>query len=224
MPPRQKPARRVSSRPQARKSGVLQREFEHLLERAEKYLAAQRRPCAHAHHGRKSHNGSVGIRPEWKKTGSGAWTRTRILGSKGPCATNCTTPEWCKKCSRVSTVFPRANCSAQIAAPAFAADASFCYAFEESFFNTERCPSGLRSTLGKRVLGKLNRGFESHPLRHATSSGAAHCKPARIACQVGHSGRKQTHICVSRVQFEFSTIFTPAPGANQTWGPPAFAS
>ncbi len=25
--------------------------------------------------------------------GSGAWTRTRILGSKGPCATNCTTPE-----------------------------------------------------------------------------------------------------------------------------------
>jgi hypothetical protein len=31
---------------------------------------------------------------------------------------------------------------------------------------TERCPSGLRSTLGKRVLGKLNRGFESHPLRH----------------------------------------------------------
>jgi hypothetical protein len=32
---------------------------------------------------------------------------------------------------------------------------------------TERCPSGLRSTLGKRVLGKLNRGFESHPLRHS---------------------------------------------------------
>src|SRR5215831_10365472 len=33
-------------------------------------------------------------------------------------------------------------------------------------FPSERCPSGLRSTLGKRVLGKLNRGFESHPLRH----------------------------------------------------------
>jgi hypothetical protein len=32
--------------------------------------------------------------------------------------------------------------------------------------HAERCPSGLRSTLGKRVLGKLNRGFESHPLRH----------------------------------------------------------
>ena len=30
----------------------------------------------------------------------------------------------------------------------------------------ERCPSGLRSTLGKRVSGKLDRGFESHPLRH----------------------------------------------------------
>src|SRR5580704_12311440 len=32
--------------------------------------------------------------------------------------------------------------------------------------DAERCPSGLRSTLGKRVLGKLNRGFESHSLRH----------------------------------------------------------
>ena len=45
---------------------------------------------------------------------------------------------------------------------------------------TERCPSGLRSTLGKRVLGKLNRGFESHPLRQLlyflvfTSSRAYH--------------------------------------------------
>ena len=36
-----------------------------------------------------------------------------------------------------------------------------------SEFRMERCPSGLRSTLGKRVLGKLNRGFESHPLRHS---------------------------------------------------------
>src|SRR6266568_2090505 len=27
------------------------------------------------------------------RSGSGAWTRTKILGSKGPCATNCTTPE-----------------------------------------------------------------------------------------------------------------------------------
>src|SRR3984893_7272864 len=34
------------------------------------------------------------------KSGSGAWTRTRILGSKGPCATNCTTPEWEQNCSR----------------------------------------------------------------------------------------------------------------------------
>jgi hypothetical protein len=34
--------------------------------------------------------------------------------------------------------------------------------------DAERCPSGLRSTLGKRVLGKLNRGFESHPLRHSS--------------------------------------------------------
>jgi hypothetical protein len=38
-----------------------------------------------------------------RKIGSGAWTRTRILGSKGPCATDCTTPEWPKKCSRVLT-------------------------------------------------------------------------------------------------------------------------
>ena len=35
---------------------------------------------------------------------------------------------------------------------------------------TERCPSGLRSTLGKRVLGKLNRGFKSHPLRHTINT------------------------------------------------------
>jgi hypothetical protein len=100
-------------------------------------------------------------------SGSGAWTRTRILGSKGPCATNCTTPEWCKKCSRVLINFPpRILNSANRLAAKFAARASFCYASEHSFFKTERCPSGLRSTLGKRVLGKLNRGFESHPLRH----------------------------------------------------------
>ncbi len=30
----------------------------------------------------------------------------------------------------------------------------------------ERCPSGLRCTLGKRVWGKTHRGFESPPLRH----------------------------------------------------------
>ena len=42
-----------------------------------------------------------------------------------------------------------------------------CIQFVTLLFNhhAERCPSGLRSTLGKRVLGKLNRGFESHPLR-----------------------------------------------------------
>ena len=39
----------------------------------------------------------------------------------------------------------------------------------------ERCPSGLRSTLGKRVLGKLNRGFKSHPLRHPSLSVLANC-------------------------------------------------
>jgi hypothetical protein len=32
--------------------------------------------------------------------------------------------------------------------------------------NVERWPSGLRRTLGKRVCGKLYRGFESHSLRH----------------------------------------------------------
>jgi hypothetical protein len=31
---------------------------------------------------------------------------------------------------------------------------------------SERWPSGLRRTLGKRVCGKLYRGFESHSLRH----------------------------------------------------------
>ncbi len=37
--------------------------------------------------------------------------------------------------------------------------------------NVERCPSGLRSTLGKRVCGKPHRGFESHPLRHPNAGG-----------------------------------------------------
>ena len=32
--------------------------------------------------------------------------------------------------------------------------------------DAERWPSGLRRTLGKRVCGKLYRGFESHSLRH----------------------------------------------------------
>ena len=32
-------------------------------------------------------------------------------------------------------------------------------------YRTERCPSGLRSTLGKRVYMKVYRGFESHSLR-----------------------------------------------------------
>ena len=31
---------------------------------------------------------------------------------------------------------------------------------------SERCPSGLRSTLGKRVCVYAYRGFESLPLRH----------------------------------------------------------
>src|ERR1700761_1481199 len=33
---------------------------------------------------------------------------------------------------------------------------------------TERWPSGLRRTLGKRVCGKPYRGFESHSLRQCT--------------------------------------------------------
>ncbi len=32
----------------------------------------------------------------------------------------------------------------------------------------ERCPSGLRSTLGKRVWLKDHRGFESHPFRQSS--------------------------------------------------------
>jgi hypothetical protein len=45
---------------------------------------------------------------------------------------------------------------------------SHCFVTLLKFIHgAERCPSGLRSTLGKRVLGKLNRGFESHPLRHS---------------------------------------------------------
>ncbi len=41
------------------------------------------------------------------KNGSGTWTRTKILGSKGPRATNCTIPEWRRKCSRQrANLFP----------------------------------------------------------------------------------------------------------------------
>lgn len=32
--------------------------------------------------------------------------------------------------------------------------------------NKERCPSGLRGSPGKRVCGKLHRGFKSLSLRH----------------------------------------------------------
>jgi hypothetical protein len=34
----------------------------------------------------------------------------------------------------------------------------------------ERCPSGLRSTLGKRVCRQRHRGFKSRPLRHPSPS------------------------------------------------------
>src|SRR5579872_1994629 len=44
-------------------------------------------------HVRRIHRGGISIR----RDGSGAWTRTRILGSKGPCATNCTTPDRSRK-------------------------------------------------------------------------------------------------------------------------------
>jgi hypothetical protein len=56
MPPRNKPARRNSARQFSRKSAVTSREFEHLLERAEKYLsehdkqlARSTRPAGKAH-------------------------------------------------------------------------------------------------------------------------------------------------------------------------------
>src|ERR1700728_2056897 len=61
--------------------------------------------------------------------------------------------------------------------------------------HAERCPSGLRSTLGKRVLGKLNRGFESHPLRHI------------------HNGRDHRSAWVSSHEFSILVLasFRPAP-------------
>ena len=92
------------------------------------------------------------------KFGSGAWTRTRITSSKGWRATDCTTPEQPEKCSRAADACAMYPGQLHLAR-------RFCYA--RSSATVERCPSGLRSTLGKRVLGKLNRGFESHPLRHS---------------------------------------------------------
>lgn len=62
-----------------------------------------------------------------EKNGSGAWTRTKILGSKGPCATNCTTPEWEQNCSRHSRklLTPRIALKSCRALP-FAATHSIC--------------------------------------------------------------------------------------------------
>jgi|HubBroStandDraft_6_1064221.scaffolds.fasta_scaffold21682_3 hypothetical protein len=55
MPPRSKPARRVSARRSSRKSAVSPREFEFLLERAEKFLSEHGKKLQRsAHHGRKT--------------------------------------------------------------------------------------------------------------------------------------------------------------------------
>ena len=54
MPPRSKPARRVSMRLLSRKSGVSPREFDHLLERAEKFMSEHGKKLQRsAQHGRK---------------------------------------------------------------------------------------------------------------------------------------------------------------------------
>src|SRR2546423_2292079 len=48
--------------------------------------------------------------------------------------------------------------------------------------SAERWPSGLRRTLGKRVCGKLYRGFESHSLRQQVSDVTETIvKPAKCA-------------------------------------------
>jgi len=55
MPPRNKPALRSSARPLSRKPAVTSREFEHLLERAEKYLSERGKPLVRtAQTGRKA--------------------------------------------------------------------------------------------------------------------------------------------------------------------------
>ena len=45
----------------------------------------------------------------------------------------------------------------------------------------ERCPSGLRSTLGKRVYVKAYRGFESHSLRFFSEKNRRSDPPAWVA-------------------------------------------
>ena len=103
------------------------------------------------------------------KFGSGAWTRTRITSSKGWRATDCTTPEQPEKCSRApdaSAMHPARCIRHDAFGDRLLLARRFCYAQFRATATVERCPSGLRSTLGKRVLGKLNRGFKSHPLRH----------------------------------------------------------
>lgn len=49
---------------------------------------------------KRGSQGAAGSRkktPVYGRSGSGAWTRTRITSSKGWRATNCTTPEQCRK-------------------------------------------------------------------------------------------------------------------------------
>src|SRR5262249_46427525 len=48
-------------------------------------------------------------------------------------------------------------------------------------FKVEVCPSGLRSTLGRRVYGKLYRGFESHSLRHPSLMNAREGCPMTVS-------------------------------------------
>jgi hypothetical protein len=54
-------------------------------------------------------------------------------------------------------------------------------------WHPERWPSGLRRTLGKRVCGKLYRGFESHSLRQQVISCTMVIIQLMAAVRNGHS-------------------------------------
>jgi hypothetical protein len=95
------------------------------------------------------------------KSGSGAWTRTRILGSKGPCATNCTTPEAQKNCTRPGRLV-RVSCSHHalcclpylllMSGPAFAATSCA----------TRLPPFGESARLDESTRGEVSERFKEH--------------------------------------------------------------
>src|ERR1700722_18718563 len=74
--------------------------------------------------------------------------------------------------------------------------------------SAERCPSGLRSTLGKRVSGKPDRGFESHPLRHIYLIQYSSTIPIRATqCYIFRGNCRALHTLAARKRMAIQTVY-----------------